>query len=589
MDLEKKKILTFAPKSSMAEGYGAVTDVEDHETRPPSRSGSFAKDIVSRLSSLHEEVDLEDDPDRASVAVPDEPEGAWISWPTLWAYTGPGFLMCVAFLDPGNLEADLQVGGYTGYQLIWIMLIATILGLVMQILALRIGVVTGKHLAVHCRENYPKYIAYPLWIMTEIAIIGSDIQEVIGTAIALWVLFKLPLWLGCVITVIDAFAFLALRSCGVKLLEGFFISLVGMITVCFAVNYFIEAPPVEEVAEGFIPDMQGYAMVYAVGLFGSTVMPHNLFLHSALVLTRDIDRNDPRKIREANKYLSIDSGMAVFVTFLINITVIGSFAYNFYDPECAHAEVPSACVSNTAFHNEDASAQGIQVLGVCDGGQGVCQEIGLSMAGEALRESLGGNAKTLWAIGLLASGQSATMAGAYAGQFVMQGFLDMKVPTWSRALITRSVALLPSLVVAFLCEGQMMVSDQMQEWLNVLQSVQLPFALLALIYIVGDPKIMGEEHVAGPKTLAFVWTCLVLLMVANFYTIAYQFEGPDLEYLSNAPLLIASLVVFSVLYFTFFIVLTLYSVKAIPGLAVSLCPEPGNKKSLEPLLSNEDQ
>ncbi|CAM9530225.1 unnamed protein product, partial [Phaeothamnion confervicola] len=337
--------------------------------------------------------------------IPDEPEGAWISFRTLWAYTGPGFLMCIAFLDPGNLEADLQTGAYTGYQLMWVLLASTLLGLVLQSIAARIGVVTGTHLAELCRLGYRRPAALCLWAMTELAIIGSDIQEVLGSAIALQILLGVPLWAGCVITAVDTFTFLFMHLFGVRKLEGLFVFLIAVMTVSFFINYGKEPPLASEVLPGFVPTISHYATIPALGLVGAVIMPHNLYLHSALVLSRAVDRADPRKVREACKYYTIDSAMALTVAFFINFAVVCTFAVQFYDPVCAEASTLSACLSGTAA---DAS---LKSFGPCDDGHGICQQIGLSHAGEALRGALGDAAKYVWAVGLLAAGQSSTMTG----------------------------------------------------------------------------------------------------------------------------------------------------------------------------------
>ena len=232
--------------------------------------------------------------------VEDEGENCF-SFRTLIGYIGPGFLMCIAYLDPGNLEADLQVGAYTGYSLLWLVLLATVMGWALQHLALKLGVVTGKHLAVVCREQYPFGTAMLIWIFAELAIIGSDIQEVTGSAIALQILTGMPLWAGCIVTGLDTFTFLLLHKYGVRKLEFFFAFLVAVMTFAFFANFYMEPPAAEDIALGFVPRLPKYAISPAVGLTGAVIMPHNIYLHSALVLSRKIDRRNPAKIKEASK------------------------------------------------------------------------------------------------------------------------------------------------------------------------------------------------------------------------------------------------------------------------------------------------
>eukprot|EP00638_Chattonella_subsalsa_P000724 CAMPEP_0117737904 /NCGR_PEP_ID=MMETSP0947-20121206/2804_1 /TAXON_ID=44440 /ORGANISM="Chattonella subsalsa, Strain CCMP2191" /LENGTH=518 /DNA_ID=CAMNT_0005553477 /DNA_START=164 /DNA_END=1720 /DNA_ORIENTATION=+ len=449
------------------------------------------------------------------ITVPLDPEGVWFQWRTLFAYIGPGILMSIAFVDPGNLEADLQAGAYTGYQLVWVLFLSTALGLFMQCLAAKIGVVTGRHLAELCREEYPWYIYYPLWLMVEIAIVGSDIQEVMGTALALNLLFNLPLWIGCIITVLDAFLFLGLKGFGVRSLEAFFMSLVAVMSISFFINFSIDAPPAVDVFEGFIPFMEPYAYSTAIGLLGSVVMPHNIFLHSALVLTRSLDRESPARVRQSLKYTYLDSTFALFVSFLINLAVIGCFAYNFFDHDCATGETMAACVCD---HTNEAAAYA--KYGHCDNilGKGHCQEVGLSQAGEVLGMALGPTAKLVWAIGLLASGQSSTMTGAYAGQFVFEGFLRTNIPKWLRVLVTRCIALIPALFVAVASSSDPVLSDTLQQWLNILQSVQLPFALLPLLFILANRKVMGE-YAIGNGMWCTVTTIIIILLSCNVYII----------------------------------------------------------------------
>ncbi|CAM9921466.1 unnamed protein product, partial [Pylaiella littoralis] len=445
--------------------------------------------------------------------VPDEPEGKWVHWPTLAAYVGPGFLVCIAYLDPGNLEADLQTGAYTGFQLLWVLLLAHILGLVLQSLTARLGVVTGTHLADVCRTHYNRPAALLLWVMMEIAIIGSDIQEVLGSAIGLQILFGIPLWVGCLLTALDTFTFLFIHVFGVRKLEALFMLLVSVMTVAFFVDFFISPPSAADVAEGFFFQAESYARVPALGLIGAVIMPHNLYLHSALVLSRVVDRTNTRKLWEATKYYTFDTAIALLVAFLINLAVVSTFAKQFYDETCATASVASACFVGDSIDLSQPS------YGACDtDGTGLCQEIGLSAAAAALQGTLGSSAKYIWAIGLLAAGQSSTMSGTYAGQFVMEGFLQLKIPKWQRVLLTRTIALGPALAVTVFMGGDIRATDRMSAWLNVLQSLQLPFAIIPLLTFCNSPHIMGEFTISTSMT-AFVWMVSVGVIAINLYIV----------------------------------------------------------------------
>jgi len=458
----------------------------------------------------------------AEVTAPDEDLNVAFSWKTFWAYTGPGWLMSIAYLDPGNLESDLQAGAYTGYQLIWVLFAATAMGLVLQIMAARLGVVTGKHLAEICKQEYPGKASFALWIMTELAIIGSDIQEVVGSAIAFNILFGLPLWLGCLITGADTFTFLGLHYFGVRKLEALFAVLIGTMCVCFFVNFGEMNPSGIEIMKGFLPRLSSYATIPAVGLIGAVIMPHNLYLHSALVLSRNVDRTRPSKVAEANKYFAIEAAAALFVSFLINAAVVSVFAHGFFSPECAEQRL--ALVGDE------------------------CTTIGLSGAGAALEDSLGSSAQTIWAIGLLAAGQSSTMCGTFAGQFVMEGFLDMKLSIWKRVALTRGIALIPAVLVALSTQEDSNASDILDQWLNILQSVQLPFALLPLMAFTQSSRLMGRFKNSGPL-IVVTWFMAGMVLATNVYLIVDFVQNDPSS--PHAAWFYALVLVLSVFYFGF--------------------------------------
>eukprot|EP00892_Ulva_mutabilis_P003688 jgi/Ulvmu1/1691/UM116_0002.1 len=412
------------------------------------------------------------------------------SWQRLFMFAGPGLLMSIAYIDPGNLESDLQTGFRAGYRLGWIVLWSTVLGFIVQLLAMRLGIVTGKHLAEHCRNVYPMFPRIVLWLMTEVAIIGSDIQEVIGSAIAIQLLSNgaLPLWVGVLVTGVDTFFLLYLERFGVRKLEAFFATLVAIMTVSFGVMYFKAECPTDEVIIGtVVPRIRWAHMDIAVGIVGALVMPHNIFLHSALVQSRKIDVSAAGAKHEAIVYNAIESAASLAVTVVINLSLMSVFASGFY-------------------------------------GESSIPEVGLSTAGRHLGDRFGPAMKYIWAIGLFAAGQSSTMTGTYTGQFVMSGFMEMHVSAWLRACITRSVALVPTLAVAIAYAGTNEM-DTLNQGLNVLQSVQLPFALIPVLYMSTRADVMGPEFVLKRTFRTCVQLICGLLLVLNLSLVAYYLVG----------------------------------------------------------------
>nr|KYP51663.1 Metal transporter Nramp3 [Cajanus cajan] len=378
------------------------------------------------------------------------------SWKKLWLFTGPGFLMSIAFLDPGNIEGDLQAGAIAGYSLLWLLLIV-------------------------------------LWVMAELALIGSDIQEVIGSAIAIRILSNgvVPLWAGVVITALDCFIFLFLENYGVRSLEAFFAVLIGVMAISFAWMFGEAKPSGKELLLGIlVPKLSSRTIQQAVGVVGCLIMPHNVFLHSALVQSRQVDRNKKGRVQEALNYYSIESTLALIVSFIINIFVTTVFAKGFYGSELANS-------------------------------------IGLVNAGQYLQETYGGGLFPIlyiWGIGLLAAGQSSTITGTYAGQFIMGGFLNLKLKKWIRALITRSCAIIPTIIVALIFDTSEDSLDVLNEWLNVLQSVQIPFALIPLLCLVSKEQIMGTFRIGAVlKTVS--WLVAALVIVINGYLLMEFFSS----------------------------------------------------------------
>ncbi|EXC04828.1 Metal transporter Nramp2 [Morus notabilis] len=407
------------------------------------------------------------------------------SWKKLWLFTGPGFLMSIAFLDPGNLEGDLQSGAIAGYSLLWLLMWATIMGLLIQLLSARVGVATGRHLAELCREEYPNWAKMLLWFMAELALIGADIQEVIGSAIAIQILSHgvLPLWAGVLITASDCFIFLFLENYGVRKLEAVFAVLIATMALSFAWMFGDTKPSGKKLLMGLlIPRLSSKTIRQAVGVVGCVIMPHNVFLHSALVQSRNIDPHKKSRVQEALNYYSIESSVALLVSFMINLFVTTIFAKGFYGTKQADS-------------------------------------IGLVNAGQYLEEKYGGGVFPIlyiWGIGLLAAGQSSTITGTYAGQFIMGGFLNLRLKKWMRALITRSFAIVPTIVVAIFFNTSEASLDILNEWLNVLQSIQIPFALIPLLTLVTKEQVMGVFKI-GPVLERIAWTVAALVIVINGY------------------------------------------------------------------------
>lgn len=398
----------------------------------------------------------------------------------------PGFLMCIAFIDPGNLEADLQTGAKAGYTLLWVVLLSTIMGLVLQSRACKLGVTTGRHLAAHCRARYSPPVRIVLWLMAELAIVGSDIQEVIGTALALSLLSRghIPLWAGVVAAAGVAFALLALERAGVRWLERAFQLFVAVMAVAMGSLFFLADIPYARVAEGLVvPRLPRSTVATACGLLGAIIMPHNLFLHSALVHARELPGGVAVSKRDSIRYYNIESGLALVATLFINVCVISVFAAGVH-------------------------------------GRPEAEGIGLANAGAFLGARYGAKMEFLWGIGLLAAGQSSTMTGTYAGQFVMDGFLNLKWSAARRTAVTRAIALCPTLLFAFASPGAL---DSMNQWINILQSVQLPFAVVPLLVLTSAGGVLPDEYLSSWGSTLAAWAVAALIIVINSGTAVETF------------------------------------------------------------------
>lgn len=407
------------------------------------------------------------------------------SWRKLWAFTGPGFLMSIAYLDPGNIESDLKSGSIAEYRLLWLLCLSTCFGLFVQILAARIGTVTGLHLAELCQRKFPVVPRLMLWITSEIAIIGSDMQEVIGTAISIYLLSRgyIPPYVGVLITIADTLTFLFVDKYGLRKLEILFGSLIVTMTLSFGYEFFRVGPEMGSIGLGIVfpwcKDCPPTALRQGIGIIGAIIMPHNLYLHSALVKSRNVDRSKREEVRDANRYVAIESAIALLVSLIINIMVTSVFAHGLYDK--TNAQVRAMCPNNTTDFD----------VHVFDDDPNETVDADIYKAGVYLGCAFGLPALYIWAIGVFAAGQSSTMTGTYAGQFVMEGFLNLTWSKWKRVLLTRSLAIAPTLAVAVTTNSLTDLTG-MNDLLNALMSLMLPFALLPLMIFSASGKVMKE-------------------------------------------------------------------------------------------------
>jgi manganese transport protein len=416
---------------------------------------------------------------QGTVAVP----AGLTSFQKLLRYLGPGLLISVGYMDPGNWATDIAAGSGFGTDLLFVVGLASLSGILLQTLCARLGLVAGKDLARLCREQYPRPIAFILWVFAEIAIIACDIAEVLGSALALNLLLGLPLWLGIVLTGFDTFIVLSLKGRGFRQLEAIVLGLVGTIFLCFAIEIVMLQPALAEVARGFVPKLSliqnPEAFYLAIGIIGATVMPHNLYLHSSIVQTRVTGPTEAAK-REAIRFATLDIVLALLLAMLVNAAIL--------------------IVAATAFH---ATGQ-TQVTEIEE-----AYRLLEPIAGTAL-------AAILFGVALLVSGQSSTFTGTVAGQVILEGFLDLKIPCYQRRLITRGLALGPALAgVLWLGEGsvgKLLVLSQ------VILTVQLPFALWPLIRFTGNRALMGV-FASGPLMKAIAWLIFAVIAAANTWLI----------------------------------------------------------------------
>jgi len=410
--------------------------------------------------------------------------GSWLR--RFLAFAGPAYLVSVGYMDPGNWATDLAGGSKFGYTLLWVILASNLMAMLLQTLCARMGVVMERDLAQACRDYYKKPAAIALWVLCEIAIIACDIAEVIGSAVGLNLLFGLPLVYGVLITGLDVLALLALMKFGFRKIEAIILTLVATIFGCFAINIFLAKPAWGAVGAGLVtPSIpNNEALVIAVGILGATVMPHNLYLHSAIIQTRAFDRT-PEGRRQAIRMGTVDTIIALGFAFFVNAAILVLAASVFY------------------------------------GGKVAVEELG--QAHELLTPALGGAAATLFAVALLASGQSSTITATLAGQVVMEGFLNFRMAPWLRRMITRGLALIPAVLLVSANQGK---TNDLLVLTQVVLSMQLPFAIFPLVMLTSDRRRMGEF--ANPTWMKVAGYVICVLITALNVRLLWTMEqiGP---------------------------------------------------------------
>lgn len=398
------------------------------------------------------------------------------TWRKILAFFGPAYMVSVGYMDPGNWATDLAGGSQFGYSLLWVLLMSNLMALLLQSLCARLGIVRNRDLAQANRETYPKPVNFMLWVLAEISIAATDLAEVLGMAIGLQLLTGLPLIYGVLFTVLDTFLLMWLQRWGIRKLEAFVIGLIFIIGAAFVVQLFVAAPDLKEVAGGFVPGIPGQAALYiAIGIIGATVMPHNLYLHSALVQTRKIERTE-QGIKKALKFNFMDSAIALNLAFLVNAGIL--------------------ILAATVFHKA-----------------GRTDVVEIQQAYELLPAALGSKlAASLFAIALIAAGQSSTITGTIAGQIVMEGYLHLRINPLLRRLITRLIAIIPAVIV-ILVYGEKNV-DSLLIFSQVLLSLQLGFAIIPLIYFVSNKQTMGQFAIK-PFIQFLAWLITAILIFLN--------------------------------------------------------------------------
>ena len=402
-------------------------------------------------------------------------------WRKLFAFAGPGLMVAVGYMDPGNWATDIAGGAQFGYTLLSVILISNLFAMILQYLAIKLGVVAERDLAQACRDHFSPAVNFVLWLLCEFAIAAMDLAEVIGSAIALNLLFGIPLTWGIVITVVDVLLILMLQARGFRVIESIVAGLMLIILFCFGYEIIISKPDIIPILEGLVPQKEVIAnpsMLYiAIGILGATVMPHNLYLHSSIVQTRNYDRTREGK-KEAIKFATIDSTASLLIAFFINAAIL--------------------IVASATFHTTGNE----HIADIHDAHQMLAPILGTSLA------------SIVFAVALLASGQNSTLTGTLAGQIVMEGFLNIRLKPWLRRLITRLIAVIPALIVAIMYgeagTTKLLVLSQ------VVLSMQLSFAVIPLVMFTNSRLKMGE-FANKPYLKVLIWIISIIILALNIY------------------------------------------------------------------------
>jgi manganese transport protein len=429
----------------------------------------------------------------SSVAVPHHEAGFWQQWR---AFVGPAILVSVGYMDPGNWGTDLQGGAQFKYGLLWVVGVASLMAIFMQVISARLGVVTGKDLAQCCRDWYPRWTRWPNWLMSEVAIGACDLAEVLGSAVALNLMFHIPLLWAVIITGLDVLLLLAMQQFGMRTIEAIVVLLIATIGVCYFIEIFVlpqTQPSFLEMGRALIsPQFRQAGMLYvAVGIIGATVMPHNLYLHSALVQSRKLQKDEP-SMRRAVRFNTIDSTVALTIAFFVNAAILVLAAMVFFGKE-------SVTVTGGQLIKFKADSDWIRVAYLT-----LAPLLGTAFA------------STLFAVALLASGQSSTITGTLAGQVVMEGFMHWRIKPWVRRLITRTLAILPAVFIIGL-RGDSSVTDLLI-LSQVVLALQLPFAMFPLLQFTSSRKRMGNWR-NGWFLLIAGWGSAILITAMDLYSL----------------------------------------------------------------------
>ena len=417
----------------------------------------------------------------SSVGIP--ATGSWFR--KLFAFAGPAYLVSVGYMDPGNWATDIEGGARFGYELVWVLLLSNWMAILLQTLSARLGLFAGRDLAQACRDYYPRPVSLTLWVLCEIAIVACDLAEVLGSAIGLNLLFGIPLLWAVLITAADVLLLLALQNYGIRKMEAFIVSLVVIVGLCYVVEIFLAKPALGEIVSAIAhPRLSNASLYVAIGILGATVMPHNLYLHSSLVQSRRVNRTE-NDLKAAAKYNLIDSAVALNLAFFVNAAIL----------------VMSAAV----FHRH-----GVVVTEISQAHTTLAPLVGTALS------------STLFAIALLCAGQSSTITGTLAGQIVMEGFLQIRIRPWLRRLITRSLAIIPAVIVIVLKGEQ--GTYQLLILSQVILSFQLPFAIVPLVQFTSSREKMGRF--ANPRWLkAIAWLVAGFIIALNIRLLMLTLQG----------------------------------------------------------------